>query len=35
VLEIAPDSFKIEREASLDGGENWWVAATEVYTRKP
>jgi hypothetical protein len=35
VLEITPDSFKIEREASIDGGENWWVAATEVYTRKP
>ena len=35
VLEITPDSFKIEREASIDGGENWWVAVTEVYTRKP
>ena len=35
VLEITPDSFKIEREASIDGGENWWVAATEFYTRKP
>ncbi len=35
VSEITPDSFKIEREASIDGGENWWVAATEVYTRKP
>ncbi|TDI50723.1 MAG: DUF1579 domain-containing protein [Acidobacteria bacterium] len=35
VLEIAADSFKIEREASIDGGKNWWVAATEVYTRRP
>ena len=35
VLEITPDSFKIEREASIDGGESWWVAVTEVYTRKP
>jgi hypothetical protein len=35
VLEVTPDSFKIEREASLDGGESWWVAVTEVYTRKP
>jgi hypothetical protein len=35
VLEIKPDSFKIEREASIDGGENWWVAVTEVYARQP
>jgi hypothetical protein len=35
VLEITPDSFKIEREASIDGGENWWVAVTEVYARQP
>jgi len=35
VLEITPDSFKIEREASIDGGETWWVAATEEYIRQP
>ena len=35
VLEIMPDGFKIEREASIDGGENWWVAVTEVYARQP
>ncbi len=35
VSEITPDSFKIEREASIDGGENWWVAATETYARQP
>ena len=35
VSEISADGFKIEREASIDGGENWWVAATESYTRKP
>jgi len=35
VSEIAADGFKIEREASVDGGETWWVAVTEVYTREP
>ncbi len=35
VSEITPDSFKIEREASIDGGESWWVAVTETYTRRP
>ncbi len=34
VSEITADSFKIEREASTDGGNSWWVAITEVYTRK-
>jgi hypothetical protein len=32
---LSPDGFKIEREASIDGGESWFVAAEEVYTPKP
>lgn len=34
-MAIAPDEngFVIETEISLDGGENWWVAARETYSR--
>ena len=35
VSELSADGFKIEREASIDGGESWFVAVEEVYTRKP
>jgi len=33
-FDISKDSFKIEYEATIDGGENWWVAAKANYDRK-
>jgi hypothetical protein len=33
-FDISRNSFKIEYEATLDGGENWWVAAKATYDRR-
>jgi hypothetical protein len=33
VKEIADDSFTVEQEFSIDGGESWFVAVKSVYTR--
>lgn len=35
IYDLAEDSFKIERENSVDGGENWAVMQKLVYNRKP
>ena len=32
-FEITDDSFKMEYEVTIDGGENWWVAAKATYER--
>lgn len=34
LFDLEPDSFKMERESSIDGGENWAVMQKLVYTRK-
>ncbi len=33
-FDITPDSFKLEAEQSVDGGENWFVNQKATYTRK-
>lgn len=34
ILDIAKEGFKVHTEISIDGGENWFLAAKEEYTRK-
>lgn len=34
ISELSADGFKIEMEATMDGGENWFVSTEQVYTRK-
>ena len=33
-FEVEPNSFKIERESSIDGGDSWAVMQKLAYTRK-
>jgi hypothetical protein len=33
VFDVTEDGFQSETEVSIDGGENWWVAVKETYTR--
>jgi hypothetical protein len=33
IFDITDEGFKVETEASLDGGENWWVANKQTYSR--
>jgi hypothetical protein len=33
IFDIAADSFQVEYETSIDGGENWFVNAKATYTR--
>lgn len=35
IFDVAADSFKIEAEQSVDGGESWFVNQKATYTRKP
>ncbi len=30
----SPDTFQMEAETSMDGGESWFVSAKATYTRK-
>ena len=34
ILDIGKDGFTVHTEISIDGGENWFLAAKEEYTRK-
>jgi hypothetical protein len=34
LLDTERDSFKVHTEISIDGGENWFLAGKEEYTRK-
>ena len=33
IFDVTEDGFQSETEVSIDGGENWWVASKETYTR--
>ena len=34
ILDVGKDGFTVHTEISIDGGENWFLAAKEEYTRK-
>jgi hypothetical protein len=33
IYDVTDGGFKSQTEVSIDGGENWWVASKETYTR--
>ena len=33
IVDITDDGFQVESESSIDGGENWFLALKEAYTR--